>query len=487
MKRELIIGKYTLESLTTGMYSSPLDMYREYVQNAVDSFDKAISEEIENAERLVIEINIDKNSRNVVIRDNGCGISTEEAISTLLDIGNSRKDRVASRGFRGIGRLAGLSYCDKLVFRTSSRGEELASVVEFDAKYLKELLLPGSDGSMSVEEVIDQIVTTRTEKETARRRYFQVEMEGVWNEAGLIEVDVVKKYLLQIAPIHFSDEFKWGRTILEKVRLCNYTIPQYTIRLNGVTLFKPYMDTLISDRVKKNLDTIHDIKVEAFYRKDVLSAVLWYAETSFYGTILDNEVKGLRIRQGNILIGDKSSCNFIFKEDRFNGWMIGELHVIDPEIIVNSRRDDFEKNSAYFELVSNLKDWASEITKTIRHLSYERSLSTSHKMIVEAESLEDLSDENSLYTEDLSYAEDFGESSTIDHDESSELAETDFISKLGLLLNQKKAQTKYTALNINPRLTIEQRKVLERVFDLITQEYDQNLAERFVNTISEKF
>ena len=487
MKREPIIGKYTLESLTTGMYSSPLDMYREYIQNAVDSFDKAISEEIENAEKLVIDINIDKDSRSVVIRDNGCGIRTEEAIATLLDIGNSRKDRGTSRGFRGIGRLAGLSYCDKLIFRTSSKGEEIASVIEFDAKYLKELLLPGADGSMSVEEVIDQIVTTRTEKETSHRRYFQVELEGVWDEAGLIEVDVVKKYLLQIAPIHFSEEFKWGRTVLEKVRLCNYTIPQYTIRLNGVVLYKPYMDTLISDRVKKNLDTIHDIKVEAFYRKDLLSAVLWYAETNFYGTILDNEVKGLRIRQGNILIGDKSSCNFFFKEERFNGWMIGELHVIDPEIIVNSRRDNFERNSAYFDLVSNLKDWALEITKTIRHLSYERSLSASHKAIAEAENIEDLPDENSLCTEDLSYAEDFGESISIDHDESFDLAETDYISKLGFLLNQKKAQTKYTALNINQKLTIEQRKVLERVFDLITQEYDQNLAERFVNTISEKF
>ena len=56
-----------------------------------------------------------------------------------------------------------------------------------------------------------------------------------------------------------------------------------------------------------------------------------------------------------------------------------------------------------------------------------------------------------------------------------------------MLLNQKKTQTKYTALNINSRLTGEQRKVLERDFDLIMQEYDRESAERFVNTISAKF
>lgn len=66
-------------------------------------------------------------------------------------------------------------------------------------------------------------------------------------------------------------------------------------------------------------------------------------------------------------------------------WMIGELHVIDPEIIVNSRRDGFEKNSAYYELLSNLKDWAFEISKEIRHLSYERSLFSPKKAVVEAE------------------------------------------------------------------------------------------------------
>ena len=99
----------------------------------------------------------------------------------------------------------------------------------------------------------------------------------------------------------------------------------------------------------------------------------------------------------------------------------------------------------------------------------------------------DVLGENDLYSEDLSYAEDYSESAALDQAESEELAETDFISKLGQLLNQKKAQTKYTALNINSRLTGEQRKVLERVFDLIMQEYDRESAESFVNTISSKF
>ena len=486
MKRDLIIGKYTLESLTNGMYATPLDMYREYIQNAVDSFDEAIELGLEVSEKLSIKIDIDETARSVTIRDNGCGIKAEDAVGTLLDIGNSQKSRITSRGFRGIGRLAGLSYCEKLTFRTSYQGERTSTIIEFDAALLKELLLPGVRDRVSIEDVIETIVSVRTEKEVPNRRYFVVEMEGVGTEAGLIDHETVREYLIQHAPLQFLKTFKWGRTITEKTRLKGYMIPQYTIRLNGEALYKPYQDTFVSDRVKRNLDFIHDIKVETFYRKEQLSAILWYAETNYFGTIIENSIKGLRIRQGNILIGDRVSCNHLFKEERFNGWMIGEIYILDPEIIVNSRRDGFEKNSAYYELFSNLQDWAFEVSKGIRHLSYERSLSSAKKTIVEAEKIDDIADENDLFTEDLAFAE-IGEGSILDQDESTELAETDFISKLSLLLDQRKAQTKYAALNINTKLTIEQRRILERVFDLIIQEYDRESAEEFINTIASKF
>ena len=37
----------------------------------------------------------------------------------LTSIGNSKKTSEFDRGFRGIGRLAGLGYCDELLFSTS--------------------------------------------------------------------------------------------------------------------------------------------------------------------------------------------------------------------------------------------------------------------------------------------------------------------------------------------------------------------------------
>lgn len=42
-------------------------------------------------------------------------------------------------------------------------------------------------------------------------------------------------------------------------------------------------------------------------------------------------------------------------------------------------------------------------------------------------------------------------------------------------------------MNINPRLTMEQRKSLERVFDLIQEKYEHDQAEEFINYISRKY
>ena len=119
MKHMFVVGKYTLESLTNGMYSSPLDLYREYIQNAVDSIDDAVRSGIVDKKNSRIDISVNTETATISIKDNGCGIGRENAERLLVDIGNSKKSRSLSRGFRGIGRLAGLGYCDSLSFITT--------------------------------------------------------------------------------------------------------------------------------------------------------------------------------------------------------------------------------------------------------------------------------------------------------------------------------------------------------------------------------
>ena len=124
------------------------------------------------------------------------------------------------------------------------------------------------------------------------------------------------------------------------------------------------------------------------------------------------------------------------------------------------------------------------MSKEFRKISYVISLSKEKKAVIEAQSLDDI---NNLCSEDLDIVEDIAESDFINSVESDEIAESDYIEKLSLLLGKKKGQTKYMALNINAKLTAEQRKTLEHVFDLIQQEYNNEEASKFIETIVRKF
>ena len=489
MDSGLVIGKYTLESLTNGMYSSPLDLYREYIQNAVDSIDEAIEKKLLVSAQGRIDIIIDREKDSIVIRDNGTGIPEIRAVQMLIDIGNSKKSQGKNRGFRGIGRLAGLGYCDTLTFSTSAANEGKKTVVSFDAKKLKDLLIPGKGAEESIYDVLNAVIFTKQEPEKEKSHYFEVCLQGISLKNTLMEKEAVRNYLIQNAPLPFNPTFKWGEEINKKLSMEGWRVPVYNIYLTMNTLvseqlYKPYADSLISDRVKKLNDNIRDIQVRVLKEKENILAAVWYANTNFFGTIVDSNIKGLRVRQGNILIGDKTTCAHLFKEERFNGWVIGEVHILDSRLIANSRRDNFEKNEVYFELMEQMKDVSLDIIKEIRRLSYNRSLSNEKKAVVEADTFEDVND---LCSEDMMYASDVDELTLMESGDCNFEAESDYFSKLNLLLGKKNTQTKYAALNVNDRLTVEQRKVLERVFDLILAEYSKEEAERIINILASKF
>ena len=133
---DVSIGKFTLESLTTGMYSDARIVYREYIQNSVDSLEEAIRNQLLEVSSVRIDIVVDETKQYIAVRDNGVGITSDAVSSVLLSVGKSQKRHSKNRGFRGIGRLGGMSYCDTLTFTTSSEGENIATTVSFDCKKL---------------------------------------------------------------------------------------------------------------------------------------------------------------------------------------------------------------------------------------------------------------------------------------------------------------------------------------------------------------
>ena len=104
-----------------------------------------------------------------------------------MNVGSSKKRNTNNRGFRGIGRLGGMSYCDTLIFTTSAENEKVKTIVSFNCKKLRHLLVPGEYEDMSLSAVLEEITTIETFPEKEEKHYLCVEMVDV-NGLSLIHI-----------------------------------------------------------------------------------------------------------------------------------------------------------------------------------------------------------------------------------------------------------------------------------------------------------
>lgn len=370
------------------MYKDPRIIFREYIQNSTDAIDNAAKEKVIKTEEGRIDITIDEQNKKIAFRDNGIGIPNNKVWHLLGDIGNSEKRFEESRGFRGIGRLGGLSYASELQFITSAKGENTKTTVYWDCKKLRELLQPNKYSDYDLTKVIDEISCITTDKEDKEKHYFEVILDGIDEKyIGLLDISDIEDYLSQVAPVPFNaqkfpyySDTKEG--ILTFLKQINKPLEEYNIYLNGNPnpIYKPYKTWFHADKKK---DDIKEVDFFKRYNNNELLFWGWYAKTNWLGTVDDKNIKGIRVRKNNIQIGDENTLNDFFKETRFNGWFIGEVYVYDKNIIPNARRDDFEKNEEYKLFKSELEKitW-HELSKIPKIYSKER---TEIKGIEEAE------------------------------------------------------------------------------------------------------
>lgn len=381
------VGKYTLESLTTGMYSDPKIVYREYIQNSVDSLETAVANNLLEPQGMRIDVVINAEESMISIRDNGMGIPCAEAKETLMNVGNSKKRHSNNRGFRGIGRLGGMSYCDTLIFTTSSENEPQKTIVTFDCKKLRNLLIPGQYEDMSLSDVLSEITTVSIEPEKSEKHYFMVEMKDVSGFSDLLDINSARSYISQVAPLPYqSRHFIYSSQLHEFLNKNGYSIEEFPIFVGESEtdlepVYKPNRSRFHSDRTKMKVDEIHKMVYFDVTIDDELYALGWYGDCDWYGSLSEHEISGFRVRKGNILIGDNKTLNSIFREARFNGWTQGELFILTDKLIPNARRDDFEQNQYYYKLMNALSEGVGlDITRTIREASVSRNDATAKVM-----------------------------------------------------------------------------------------------------------
>jgi molecular chaperone HtpG len=369
---KVTFGKHILENLTTAMYTDSRIMFREYVQNSCDAIREAVNAGIILRDTTRINICINKCTRGIEISDNGTGVPRAKFERVLSDIANSDKERGGDMGFRGIGRLCGLAYCNQLKFISTAYGETDICTMTWDAGKMREMLEDSK--KYSVEEVLNVIKHVDVQDNAADtiEHYFKVVLSDIRRESdSLLDVADIRGYLSFVAPVPYSIKFLYYSQIYDHAKKLGESIDEYKIYINDEQVFKNYVPRVYTS---KGMDDIKSLEFHDFYDADhQLLAWMWFGISAFSGSIADdnrNLHRGLRLRKANIQIGNDNVLRELHKEPRGNGYFIGELFAIHRDLTPNARRDYFNENSVSEKFECEVKTY---FIQTLYKLYYEAS------------------------------------------------------------------------------------------------------------------
>lgn len=372
---EYIFGANILENLTTGMYKDSRVIYREYIQNACDSIDKAVECGLLASKKegqIQIWLPKDKTEpRNISIEDNAMGIPSSKFKEVLANIADSDKEIGKDKGFRGIGRLCGLAYCKELVFTSKAHGENVISIMRCDAQKMREMILKSESGAkFTASEVLHNIYTFE-EKTDARTddHWFKVELIGINEEnTDLMDFALIKDYLSFVAPVPYVNKFIYRNDIRKHAQELGCPIDEYGIKLRGEDIFKQY-STFIKTR--NGDDQIYEIKFKEIYdENNQLIAWMWFGLSHQKATIKKEcKMRSLRLRKENIQIGDEDALQKLFSEDRGQNYYIGEVFAVSKDLIPNSQRDYFNENPMRVVFEKEIKTYFKDVLTKIYYES----------------------------------------------------------------------------------------------------------------------
>lgn len=504
-----IIGKDVIESLTTSMYDDPRFVYREYIQNSADAIDKARQIGLVADGNIYITINSEK--KRIEIEDDAVGIEKDKIVQILKNIAQSTKQKGVDKGFRGIGRLGGLGYCDKLIFETSAQGESVKSIMSWDAKKLKNIIADRSHKE-EASAVIDAVASFKQEKESADKHYFKVILENVTNET-LLDIKDIRQYLSMVAPVPFKKSI-FSDKIYNELKQENIKIDEYSTYVNEEQIFKGYKWYVYEgdENNPRKVDEVIDI---CFFKEvDDAKKILfwgWYGITEKNQSLNKiNHARGFRLRKENIQIGEDSTLDRFHSEKRFQNYFFGEVHALHKELYPNARRDFFSENTACNEFENKIKTFFCTTISRLCRISSDANSAAKDILNYNAKQIEFQNKESEGFTcneerdklqKELENSKEKAEKAT---QKLEKLQEKDNPTPILKILT--KANEKLEA-NIKPISTTEEkivekpkfrtdkltrlnkndRKFLGDIFTIINNVLTKDLAENLIQKIEEKY
>ena len=340
-------GSRLIETITSGLYDGNLNCIREYVQNSIDS----------NAKNIDIFF---ENGRDLVIKDDGGGMSREELIHAL-GIGNSKKTG-ENIGWRGIGIWSGVPASERIVIITKAKRNKKLRI-EISNNLIRKAFQSDKDALTILTDASGEI----EELELGNDESFEdshmtiIRLESILlSQRTFFSTKEITKYLSRVVPASFEASFSFAGEINAFLKKNGVYFPDVKIRFQNKRVHRaPYSSEFFYPELVKN---------EFYDKSNNLIAVGWF--------LTAKQNKGLKWPNGGIFfkkkgftIGDEYLIRN-YCQCTYNQWQYGEIHIVDDQILENAARNSFEYNSGK---VHDLEELTGEFIKEIQNVNRYKS------------------------------------------------------------------------------------------------------------------
>lgn len=141
------VGASIISIITESLYDKPLVVFREYVQNSLDAFSMIGNSGKDDIVDITVQRRANQNNNDVTtgapidifFLDNGSGVAKDDFKTKMISIAKSPKQKTVHIGYKGIGRLSGISYCQRLTFvNILSYNDENYQIYSIDCKQFRD-------------------------------------------------------------------------------------------------------------------------------------------------------------------------------------------------------------------------------------------------------------------------------------------------------------------------------------------------------------
>lgn len=399
------IGGEIIAILTRGMYPNPKAALREYIQNAVDAKSKKV------------DVKIRQNS--IVVDDNGIGMDYK-VLRKAVRLGVSDKNPKKDVGFMGIGIYSAYHLCEKLVIYSRKEGHSpyrltmnfVGMKEELEEQRSLRLQEEINDDELTdLQTLLEKHIDITNEGDISHEEFprfgTRVELHGIENAFydEVANFEDTAEYLRLNVPLKFDrDKFKYAELIENQIHeICkknntNFELIDLELQVNSQIedLYRPYSDEDFHNE-SPNEPLFKELK-----KGKTFLGVSWACMNSVRRKIINKKHRGFLLRKQGFAVGTRESLLKYFQKQRTHyDRYIGEVIIVNPNLLPNASRDELEYSPLRTLFISEMERVAEEYdlhSDTFQENSKARELITE-----QTEALKKINKEFSVSKNDADY------------------------------------------------------------------------------------